>query len=289
MKKILTVLGARPQFIKSAVISRKIRQEYSRKLEEIIIHTGQHYDRNMSDIFFKEMQIPNPDYFLRVKKTGHGRMSGEMMIKLEDIIIRESPDLVFVYGDTNTTLAGALVAGKLNIPVAHIEAGLRSFNKKMPEEINRIVSDHISRYLFCASNESKKNLNLENIKEGIHVVGDIMYEATCHYRKKIKASSKFKDSIPNSFYLATIHRQENTHQKELINIFESFKILSKDTTVVLPLHPRTRKYLTEYKIQISDKIHILDPIGYFEMMYLLENCKLVLTDSGGLQKEAYYF
>ena len=288
MKKILTIVGARPQFIKAATISRVIREQYADKIEEKIVHTGQHYDINMSDIFFEEMQIPKPHYRLSVGGKFHGEMTGEMLIELEKLMIKEQPDIVLVYGDTNSTLAGALAASKLHIPVAHVEAGLRSFNKKMPEEINRIMTDHVSSILFPPTEISKKQLAKETITKNVYTVGDVMYDAALFY-KKISTTSEAIKKLPDEFYLVTCHRQENTDDKQnLIGIFDALKELSKELPVVLPLHPRTKKYLEEYNIS-TEEIILIEPVGYFDMLFLLEKAKMVLTDSGGLQKEAYYF
>ncbi len=286
--KILTIIGARPQFIKAATISRVIKEKYSNVITEIIIHTGQHYENNMSQIFFDEMDIPEPDYNLAINGKSHGAMTGEMLIKLEEIMIDEKPDIILVYGDTNSTLAAALSAVKLLIPIAHIEAGMRSYNKNMPEEINRIITDHVSKYLFCPTDLSAENLKKEGVKDNIYVVGDVMYDAVLYYKAKIK-SSEITKNIPKDFYLATCHRQENTdNEQNLTEIFASLDEIAKNNPVVLPLHPRTKKYLEEYKINIEN-LHIIEPVGYFDMLYLLQNTKTVLTDSGGLQKEAYYF
>jgi UDP-GlcNAc3NAcA epimerase len=289
MKRILTVIGARPQFIKAATISRVIKEQYAASIEEIIVHTGQHYDQNMSDVFFQEMKIPQPKYSLNIGGKSHSAMTGEMLIELERIMQAEKPDMVLVYGDTNSTLAAALSASKLHIPVAHIEAGMRAFNKRIPEEINRILTDHISTHFFCTTEEPANNLKEEGLTQNIHIVGDVMYDAVLFY-KKIMQPSKMVKSLPNGFYLATIHRQENTDdEKNLGKIFSALSELSKEKMVVLPLHPRTRKCLNDFNIKITPGIKIIDPVGYFDMLYLLENSSLVLTDSGGLQKEAYYF
>ena len=289
MKKILTILGARPQFIKAATISRIIKQQYSQSLSEVIVHTGQHYDSNMSDVFFKEMKIPPPNHCLDIKKdSSHGEMTAEILIKLEKLIKQESPQMVLVYGDTNSTLAGTLAAAKLNIPVAHIEAGLRSFNRKMPEEINRIVTDHVSHILFPPTDSSCNQLAKEGIVENVHVVGDIMYDAVLFYKEFAIKPKEIKD-LPPTFFLVTCHRQENTDDREnLINIFNALKTLSLEHPVIFPLHPRTKKYIEKYEISTKE-IHIINPISYFEMLYLLKRTKMVLTDSGGFQKEAYYF
>lgn len=291
MKKIVTILGARPQFVKAAVLSRIISTY--KEIEEIIVHTGQHYDTNMSEVFFREMQIPKPKYNLEINGLGHGAMTGQMLQKIEEILTIERPNLVVVYGDTNSTLAGALAAKKLNLKVVHIEAGLRSFNLKMPEEVNRILTDRISDLLICPTNTAVKNLQnegYENIGSKIVKCGDIMQDAVKFYSKMaIKKSSIISDLNlkNNNFVLATIHRQENTDSEEnLKEIFEGLELISKKEKVVLPLHPRTKLALE--KSNLNYNIHFINPVGYFDMLALLKNCKLVITDSGGLQKEAFF-
>lgn len=286
MKKVLTVLGARPQFIKAAAFSRAIRNYES--IEEVIVHTGQHYDQNMSDIFFEEMDIPKPKYQLSTGGKSHGAMTGQQLEKIEEIILIESPDIVLVYGDTNSTLAGALAAVKLHIPVAHVEAGIRSYNRKMPEEINRVLTDQISSYLFVPTIGSKNNLIREGVNESrIHIVGDIMYDATLFYKTK-KVKPKWFDGLNiTSFGLCTVHRAENTNDSQkLSDIFEGLSC-SKNP-IILPLHPRTLDKIKKFGIQISQNIHIVEPIGYLEMVWLEMNCEFIVTDSGGIQKEAYY-
>lgn len=299
MKKIASIIGARPQFIKAAVLSRKIRsKEWSDIFQEVIIHTGQHYDINLSEIFFKEMNIPEPDYNLEIGSGNHGEMTGKMLIEIESLLLKIMPDIVIVYGDTNSTLAGALAASKLNILVAHIEAGLRSFNKKMPEEKNRILTDKISDFLFCPSKLSSDNLLNEGIKTGIFVTGDIMYDAYIYYKekimnmgynfgktlKKLDLSGKLKE---NEYFLLTLHRAENTDNPErLLTIVES--INSSGKKGIYPIHPRTEKSLEMNKLKFNKNIIITKPIGYFEMQNLINNAEFVVTDSGGLQKEAYF-
>lgn len=291
MIKIATIIGARPQFIKAAVVSRFIRENHKNDIEEIIVHTGQHYDTNMSDIFFSQMDIPKPDYKLNVNKLTHGAMTGKMLEKTEEILIKIKPDLVLVYGDTNTTLAGALAAKKIHIKLAHVEAGLRSFNIKMPEEINRILTDRISDFLFCPTDHAVKNLDNEGFKNfGVKLVksGDVMQDAAIHYSERaIEPGIGIKDN----FILTTIHRAENTDDKQkLQSIFSALSEIAKDCPVVLPLHPRTKKIIDNYNINYNDNdILIIDPVGYLEMIYLLKNCRVVMTDSGGLQKEAFFF
>jgi len=284
--KIVTVLGARPQFIKAAAFSRVV--DKSDNVEEIIVHTGQHYDQNMSDIFFDEMNIPKPKYSLQTGGKTHGKMTGQQLEQVEKILLDEQPDLVLVYGDTNSTLAGALAAVKLHIPIAHVEAGLRSFNKKMPEEINRILTDQISDYLFVPSMGAKKNLLKEGISsDKIFVVGDIMYDVSLYYKEKMVKPSWFDSLNLNKFILCTIHRAENTDDAvRLTNIFKGLELSGKD--IILPLHPRTLNKINKYKISISKNIHITEPVGYLEMVWLEVNSDLIVTDSGGVQKEAYF-
>jgi len=290
MLKILTIVGARPQFIKAATISRVIRSDSN--INEVIVHTGQHFDKNMSDIFFEEMDIPKPDYNLEISSLSHGAMTGKMLQGIEKIIYDEKPDWVLVYGDTNSTLAGALAASKLHIKVAHIEAGLRSFNMKMPEEQNRIIVDRLSSALFCPSDAAIKNLKLEGYDNfGVHIsnVGDVMYDAALFYSNHAKRP-QFLDSldIGDNFSLATIHRAENTDSFDrLEEIIIALNEVHKKTPLVIPLHPRTRNIISNLDLKVE--FHITDPVGYLEMIYLLKFCKFVLSDSGGVQKEAYYF
>lgn len=294
MIKILSIVGARPQFVKAAVLSRRIREDaYKDQIQEILVHTGQHYDQNMSDLFFEEMQIPKPDHNLAVGSGSHGAMTGEMLIKIEELIFQEKPDFVLVYGDTNSTLAGALAASKLHIPVAHVEAGLRSFNKKMPEEQNRILTDHVSEFLLVPTAHAVENLRNEGLEDRAVVVGDIMYEGFLHYmnllanRAEGRSKQLLGQDVKAGFYLLTLHRAENTDDPELMtNIFEALGELNH--TVVLPLHPRTKAAMQKVRITLPPNIRVIDPVGYFDMLSLLNQCKGVLTDSGGLQKEAYF-
>ena len=291
MKKIVTILGARPQFVKAAVLSRIIAKYNA--VEEIIIHTGQHYDTNMSAVFFEEMEIPKPKYNLSINGLSHGAMTGQMLIEIEAVLTKEKPDLVLVYGDTNSTLAGALAAKKMNINLVHVEAGLRSFNMKMPEEINRILTDRISDLLLCPTDTALKNLEnegFENLTSKVVKCGDIMKDAVEYYGKISEEKSAIISGlnlIPNEFVLATIHRQENTDDLEkLKEIFEGLELISKEKQVVLPLHPRTKAILNQHNLTYN--IKIIDPVGYFDMLELLKKCNLVITDSGGLQKEAFF-
>ena len=290
--KIATILGARPQFIKAGSVSREILKH--KELQEVIVHTGQHYDANMSDIFFDEMKIPKPDYFLGIGGKSHGAMTGQMLEKIEEILVKEKPDWVMVYGDTNSTLAGALAASKLHVRLAHIEAGLRSFNMQMPEEVNRILTDRVSNVLFCPTDTATQNLKNEGYdKLTCRVVksGDVMQDGAMFYKSlAVKPffiqNSKFK--IQN-YILCTVHRAENTDDEERLRaIFEALEEIAKKTPTILPLHPRTKKIIENLKFKTENLI-IIDPVGYLEMVWLIDNCSLVMTDSGGLQKEAYFF
>lgn len=288
--KILTVVGARPQFIKAAVLSRKIQE--TQGVSEVLIHTGQHYDKNMSQVFFDEMSIPKPDYALDTGGGSHGEMTAAMLLGIEPIALKEKPDVILVYGDTNSTLAGALVASKLQIPLAHVEAGLRSFNMKMPEEVNRVLTDRVSRWLFCPTQVAHQNLLQEGVaNHSIFDVGDIMFDATLFYKDRLKPSgdvTRFVESA-EKFSLCTVHRAENTNDPDrLKSIFSALEEISKEHTVFLPLHPRTKTYLEKFGIT-SQSIHFASPVSYADMLYLLSHCSSVLTDSGGLQKEAYFF
>lgn len=288
--KLLTVIGARPQFVKAAALSREIAKHDN--IEEVIIHTGQHFDENMSKIFFEQMEIPSPKYNLAINSLSHGAMTGRMMEEIEKILLIENPDFLVVYGDTNSTLAGALAAKKLHIKVVHIEAGLRSFNNNMPEEINRILTDRISDYLFCPTQNAivnLKNEGFEHFSSTIVNSGDIMLDAALFYIQKSAMYSTVLDNIKsNRFVLCTLHRAENTDNKEILkNIVDALNEIHQDTKIILPLHPRTKKKLRTFGLNL--KVNIIDPIGYFDMLEMLKHCELVITDSGGLQKEAYFF
>ena len=306
---ILTVVGARPQFVKAAVVSRAMKQFSD--IKEIIVHTGQHFDANMSDIFFEEMDIPTPDYNLGINGLNHGAMTGQMLEAIETIILKEKPDWVLVYGDTNSTLAGALAAAKLHVKVAHVEAGLRSFNMAMPEELNRILTDRISTILFAPTHQAVENLKnegFENFPAHIIRTGDVMLDAALFYQQKEKkksVGSKFlllseekvaDGGLPSSDgrgegILTTLHRAENTdHSEKLHSIFSALEKLAEKYSMILPLHPRTKKKLEEMQYNFSTSpIRFIEPVGYLEMLTLLNDCSLVMTDSGGLQKEAYFF
>ena len=292
MRKIVTVLGARPQFVKAAAVSRAINKEGTFK--EIIVHTGQHFDKNMSEIFFNEMEIPRPDYQLDINSLSHGAMTGRMLEKIEEILIKEEPEFLVVYGDTNSTIAGALAASKLHIDVVHIEAGLRSFNFKMPEEQNRILTDHLAKYLFCSTKDSLPILESEGIgannkRQNVHYVGDVMYDTTVYYSERSGQNSRILNdlNLNGPFVLTTIHRQENTDDPErLKNIITSLNEINKTTQVVFPLHPRTKKILE--KNHLKTDFQTIDPVGYFDILELMKGCEFVVSDSGGMQKEAYF-
>lgn len=292
MKKIITIIGARPQFIKAAMVSKAL----DKALEEIIVHTGQHYDKNMSDIFFEQLEIPKPKYNLGIGSGSHGAQTGEMLIKIEEVLLKEKPDYVMVYGDTNSTLAGALAASKLLIPVIHVEAGLRSFNKAMPEEQNRVLTDHISTILICSTKTAVDNLKNEGITKNVYLTGDVMCDSAIYYsnlaEKKINLSNI--DLVPiyqkkdiSEWYLTTIHRQENTFDdKNLSNILSVFEKLDK--MVIFPVHPRIRKMVDKLNEENKYKnIYFIEPVDYLTMLYLTKNACKVVTDSGGLQKECY--
>lgn len=285
--KITTIIGARPQFVKAAVVSRAFRESGSKGCETIV-HTGQHYDNNMSKVFFEELDIPLPDYHLDIGGGSHGQNTGRMLEAIEAVLLKDKPDWVLVYGDTDSTLAGALAAAKLHIPVAHVEAGLRSYNRKMPEELNRVLTDDLSSLLFTPTDTATKNLATEGIDgERVEQVGDVMYDAALYYQKKGVPSPQLK--LEEGFILSTIHRAENTDDPErLAGIVSALNEVSKEVPVLLPLHPRTRKILVTGDYDIGN-ITVLDPVSYLQMVSLLERCKLVVTDSGGLQKEAYFF
>jgi UDP-GlcNAc3NAcA epimerase len=289
--KLITIIGARPQFVKAAILSRAIASH--KDISEVIIHTGQHFDHNMSDVFFTQLVIPKPQYNLDIHGGTHGMMTGRMLEKIEAVFESEKPDMALVFGDTNSTLAGALAARKNNIPLAHVEAGLRSFNMKMPEEINRILTDRISDLLFCPTTQAIENLNkegFENFNCQIIKSGDVMLDAALYYSGKPGASTQIlKDLKLSKYVLCTIHRAENTDSTDkLQSIIDALSLIANDLQVLLPLHPRTRKIIKEKFIN-TDKIKIIDPVGYFEMIQLIKGSELVLTDSGGVQKEAFFF
>lgn len=287
--KVLTVIGARPQFVKAAVLRRKFHEA---NIHEILVHSGQHYDDNMSNVFFDEIQIKKPEYNLKLKKRSHGGMTAEILEQIEAILIDEKPDWCLVYGDTNSTLAGALAAAKLNIKICHVEAGLRSFNKAMPEEINRIMTDHVSRLMFCPTKEAVKNLNDENITSGVHMVGDIMFDAVKHFSRtansKKAISSIFSRDTSRKLACMTLHRQENTKSKEkLSELIEYIKSFLGKYQVVFPMHPNTANKIKDHSIS-CEGIEVIAPQSYFAMQSLLNASDLIITDSGGVQKEAYF-
>lgn len=292
--KVVTILGARPQFIKASSVSREILKqvESGENISEIIIHTGQHYDLNMSDVFFEEMKIPKPNYFLGIGGKSHGAMTGQMIEKIEDILRVEKPSWVIVYGDTNSTLAGSIAASKLKIKIAHIEAGLRSFNMQMPEEVNRILTDRVSSLLFCPTKLAMDNLSNEGVanwKTNAKVIlsGDVMRDGVIFYKNL--AQKPINMSISNDYVLCTIHRAENTDDAtRLEDILSALNEIAKEKQVILPLHPRTKSILGKGDYDVSE-LTIVDPVGYLNMVWLIENCSLVMTDSGGLQKEAFFF
>ena len=284
--KFLTVIGARPQFIKASPLSRELRQHH----QEVLVHTGQHYDYGMSNVFFEDLGIPDPDYHLGIGSGSHGAQTGAILAAVETVLQKETPDAVIIYGDTNSTLAGALAAAKLHIPVAHVEAGLRSFNRSMPEEINRIVADHLSTWLFAPSAVSRDQLLSEGIREGVYVVGDVMIDALRLHGERAAARSSILDGLglrAKEYYLATVHRAENTDDPQnLTGIFEALSALDKP--VVLPLHPRTAKMISHVGVRTDENVFLLEPQGYLDMLALQSAAACILTDSGGMQKEAYY-
>lgn len=290
-KKIVTVVGARPQFVKAAALSREIAKHAD--LQEVIVHTGQHFDEIMSQVFFDEMEIPKPAYQLAINSLSHGAMTGRMLEKIEEVLLIEKPDMLLVYGDTNSTLAGALAAKKLHIKVGHVEAGLRSFNIQMPEEVNRILTDRISNQLFCPTQTAVNNLMNEGYMHlsdaAIHLTGDVMQDAALYYAAKaeIKATTA-NQFIGQDFVLCTLHREENTNDlSRLRSIVSALEKINETVKVVLPIHPRTRKIMEANNLAAN--LTIIDPVGYFDMLTLLKHCSLVMTDSGGLQKEAFFF
>jgi UDP-N-acetylglucosamine 2-epimerase len=288
--KIVTIVGARPNFIKMAPVSKELRKA---RIEEVVIHTGQHYDYEMDRIFFEQLGIPEPDYNLGVGSGSHGYQTGEMLKRIEEKLLFEKPDMVLVYGDTNSTLAGALAAAKLNIPVAHVEAGVRCFNRTVPEEINRVLVDRISRYLFCPTQRAVENLKSEGISEGVYLVGDVMLDALLQNIERAKSSGILRELglKEKDYILATVHRAENTDKREnLENIYKA--LVESGERIVFPIHPGTRKMLASYGLldglEKSENVLITKPLGYFEMLCLEMNAKKILTDSGGVQKEAYF-
>ncbi|MDG6220767.1 MAG: UDP-N-acetylglucosamine 2-epimerase (non-hydrolyzing) [Candidatus Thermoplasmatota archaeon] len=283
--KLVSIVGARPQFIKSAPVTHALR---SRKHKEILVHTGQHYDDAMSEAFFRELMIPKPDVNLEVGSASHAMQTARMLEGLERVLERQKPDAVIIYGDTNSTLAGALAAAKMHIPVAHVEAGLRSFNRRMPEEINRVVADHVSSVLFCPSDAAVENLRTEGITNNVHRVGDTMMDTLLAALKRADAQEilSMHGVAPKEYYLSTVHRAENTDDNQrLASIMDALD--NAPAPVLLPAHPRTRKIMAERRMESSGSLKMAPPMGHTEFIALLANAKAMLTDSGGVQKEAY--
>lgn len=292
--KIVTVVGARPQFIKAAAVSRVIRSDYVGQIDEVLVHTGQHYDDNMSKVFFDELGIPHPKYNLEISGGQHGAMTGRMLESVENVLLQEKPDWLLIYGDTNSTLAGALAAAKLHIPVAHVEAGLRSFNMRMPEEVNRIIADRVSSLLFCPTEAAVSNLKSEGVNRGVHNVGDVMYDVALFYRDRAQQNSTVLQTFgltPGAFALATCHRAENTDAPlRLRSILSALAEIATQLPVVLPLHPRTRKLISDYGLEhLLGKLTITEPLSFLDMVALEQASRLILTDSGGVQKEAFFY
>lgn len=290
----MTVVGARPQFVKAGMVSKALRSRP--EIEESIVHTGQHYDRNMSQVFFAELDIPAPAYELGIGSGTHGSQTGRMLEEIEKVLLQEKPDWVVVYGDTNSTLAGALAAAKLNIPVAHVEAGLRSFNRKMPEETNRVLTDHVSDLLFAPTSSALANLAREGIDHsGALLVGDVMYDAALYYGDRAGRQSRVLEQLKirsGQYILATVHRAENTNSEDrLRTILTSLRRVSHDIPVVFPIHPRTQKAMVEAEgcIALANGIQFTEPVSYLDMAMLEKNARVVVTDSGGIQKEAFFF
>ena len=285
--KVVTIVGARPQFVKAAAVSRELRKRHT----EVLVHTGQHYDYEMSGIFFDGLEIPAADFNLGVGSGSHGSQTGAMLSGIEQVLLAERPDWLLIYGDTNSTLAGALAASKLSIPVAHVEAGLRSFNRRMPEEINRVVADHLSDVLLCPSDTAVANLAAEGISENVHQVGDVMLDVLLWARRRAEAApSTTLSSLrleKKGYVLATVHRSENTDDPErLASILDAFNAIGEP--VVFPVHPRTKKVIGQAGWTVRPNVHLIDPVGYLEMVAITDAARVVLTDSGGLQKEAYW-
>ena len=291
--KIVAIVGARPQFIKAAAVSRALKATPG--IEEVLVHTGQHYDDNMSRVFFQELELPEPSYDLAIGSGAHGEQTGRMLEAIERVLVTEKPDWALVYGDTNSTLAGALAAAKLHVPVAHVEAGLRSFDRRMPEEVNRVLTDHASDVLFAPTATAVANLRREGFADArIHLVGDVMYDAALYYGTAAKSRSPLLEELglePKSYILATVHRADNTDDPDRLRaIFDGLGKVAAQIPVVLPLHPRTRAALERY--EMADKtprgLHLIDPVGYLDMLRLESDAKLIATDSGGVQKEAFF-
>jgi UDP-N-acetylglucosamine 2-epimerase (non-hydrolysing) len=285
--KVASIVGARPQFIKTAPLDRELRE----LCQHVLIHTGQHYDYAMSAVFFEQLEIPEPHYNLDVGSASHGKQTGEILIRIEETLVEEQPDCVLVYGDTNSTLAGALAAVKLHLPVAHVEAGLRSFNRSMPEEINRVLTDHVANLLYCPTETARSNLLREGIAGGVFNFGDVMYDAVLQSIEGVDTASRILASLdlrPGSYLLATVHRPANTDdQQNLSSILRA--LASTDEVVVFPAHPRASQAMERLGLEVSSNVRLLEPVSYLDMLALEKNARLILTDSGGVQKEAYFF
>ncbi|HET7189689.1 MAG TPA: UDP-N-acetylglucosamine 2-epimerase (non-hydrolyzing), partial [Gemmatimonadaceae bacterium] len=278
------------QFIKASVVSRRLRASGA---TELLVHTGQHFDQNMSDVFFTELGIPQPDFHLGVSGGNHGEQTGRMLERVEQVLIDTAPDWVLVYGDTNSTLAGALAAAKRHLPIAHVEAGLRSFNRRMPEEINRVLTDHLATVLFAPTDTAVENLRREGLADRTHLVGDVMYDCAIEYGRVVDARTTQLSAMalrPGEYVLATIHRQENTDSLERLSaILSALATVARDVAVVLPLHPRTRRFVAEHGLaDLLAPLRVIDPVGYLDMVMLERGARLIATDSGGVQKEAYF-
>ncbi len=284
--KVACVVGARPQFVKAVPVSRALQRA---GLREILIHTGQHYDYQMSQVFFDEMGLPRPAYNLGVGSASHGKQTGEMLARIEEVLMAESPDVTVVYGDTNSTIAGALASVKLGIRVAHVEAGLRSFNRSMPEEHNRVLTDHCADLLLCPTDNAVANLAREGLTHGVYRVGDTMYDAVLQFSAAARDQSRILRRLgvsPGEYFLATVHRVSNTKTCDVLHgLLSIFQML--DLPVVFPIHPRTRQSLQAVSASLPN-VRLIDPVGYFDMLVLEENARAVLTDSGGVQKEAFF-
>lgn len=294
---LVDIVGARPQFIKVGAVLRAIERHNhahpDAPIREALVHTGQHYDHDMSQVFFDELQIKAPDYHLGVGSETHARQTAEMLTALEGVLMKEHPDVVVTYGDTNSTLAGALAAAKLRLPVAHVEAGLRSFNKAMPEEVNRVVADHLSDLLFCPTETAVQNLAREGITRGVYLVGDVMHDSVLHYAQQAERRSRILEVMrlePKGYAVATVHRAENTDDAHRLRvIFRALdEIAGSGVPVVVPLHPRTRKHLHSLP-EAFDRLRLIDPVSYLDMLMLEQHARVIVTDSGGVQKEAYWF
>ncbi len=285
--KVVTIVGARPQFIKAGIVSKKLRKSHN----EVLVHTGQHYDYNMSNAIFADLEMSAPDYNLEIGSGSHGMQTGRMLEKIETVLLAENPDITLVYGDTNSTLAGALAASKLHIPVLHIEAGLRSFNMKMPEEQNRVLTDHITSLFSCPTEAAVENLRREGITRSVFNTGDVMYDAALYAKDIASEKSLILSTLglnKKEYALVTIHRAENTDNvQSLKEILEGVSRL--DGEIILPLHPRTKKIINKYEIKLDPRIRIIDPVSYVDMIQLESNSRLIITDSGGVQKEAFFF